>query len=131
MAVMVCDWAATREPGRPSHHQASRSQLGEDAADDAVHAVGSPYTMPPGWLFRVVPDGGMRVDQVDGPQLRGVREQRGGRRFHAWRDNAADEAPVRVDDFHIGGRAEIHHDHGGAVQRLRGHGVGHAVGPIS
>ena len=20
--------------------------------------------------------------------------------------------PVRVDDFHIGGRAEIHHDHG-------------------
>ena len=71
----------------------------------------------------------MRVDQVDGPQLRGVREQRGGRRFHAWRDNAADEAPVRVDDFHIGGRAEIHHDHGGAVQRLRGHGGGHAVGP--
>ena len=105
------------------------AQLIFDTRDQAFcHGGGSHHGAAANRLDGVAANGALRGLERDAGELGGARGEGVHGDADAGGDGAADVVAARVNHVHVGGGAKVHHNSGRAVEGLRRHGVGDAVG---
>src|SRR6266540_1769509 len=117
------------EPAR-GHHLHLRAQFGAHAIHQPVDEA-RPAVHDAGLDVRdgVAADGLLRLEELDAIEARRPRDQCFGGGHEAGRDRPAHEFPARVHAVEGGGRAEVDHDEGLAIQGDAAHDVAQAIGP--